>query len=140
MVEILPHLNAALNASSTVLLLSGWRFARAHHEQAHRACMVGAFSFSVLFLISYVTRYSIEGSHIYPGNGSDRILYLLVLATHVPLASIVPVLALRTIWLALQERTETHRRWARVTLPIWLYVSVTGVIVYGMLYHYAGVS
>jgi putative membrane protein len=137
LVELLPHLNASLNAASGVLLVVGWRFARSGRERPHRACMASAFTLSVLFLISYLTRYALTGNHVYPGTGWDRTLYLAILVTHVSLAALVPWLAIRTLYLALRRRIDTHRRWARFTLPIWLYVSVTGVIVYGMLYHYA---
>ena len=140
MLELLPHLNASLNAASAVLLVTGWRFARARREIPHRACMVGAFALSILFLCSYLTRVWFGGTHVYPGVGWDRTLYLFVLATHVPLAALVPFLALRTLYLAARRRLDQHRRWARWTLPIWLYVSLTGVIVYVMLYHYVGVA
>lgn len=102
--------------------------------------MLTAFACSTVFLVGYLTRYAISGNHVYPGDGWDRVLYLGILVTHVTLAALVPVLALRTLWLALRRRIESHRRWARVTFPIWMYVSVTGVIVYWMLYHYAGVA
>jgi uncharacterized membrane protein YozB (DUF420 family) len=132
--ELLPHLNATLNGTAATLLVCGWFFARAKRERPHRACMTAALLCSALFLISYLTRHALTGHHVYPGTGWDRTLYLFVLATHVVLAACVPVLALRTLWLALKRRIESHRRWARVTFPIWMYVSVTGVIVYWMLY------
>lgn len=139
MVDVLPHLNASLNGTSTALLVVGWVFARNGRERPHRACMISALLCSTLFLVSYLIRYSLEGTHVYPGDGLDRNLYLAVLITHVPLAAAVPVLALRTAWLAGTRQIERHRRFARIALPIWLYVSVTGVVIYWMLYHYAGV-
>ena len=101
--------------------------------------MLSAFACSTLFLACYLTRYALEGTHAYPGSGWVRTVYLSVLATHVVLAAAVPALALRTLYLALRRRIDSHRRWARVTFPIWIYVSFTGVWVYWMLYHYAGV-
>lgn len=140
MLELLPHLNATLNGIAGVLLVTGWRLIRAGREDLHRLCMLSAFVVSSLFLTSYLTRVTLGGVHVYPGTGWDHTLYMVILVTHVVLAAAVPFLALRTLYLALRRRLETHRRWARVTLPIWIYVSVTGVIVYWMLYHHAGVS
>lgn len=134
MVEILPHLNALLNATAATLLFTGWRFARARREEPHRVCMLLAFGCSVVFLTSYLTRYALSGHQIYPGTGWDRSFYLVLLTSHVGLAMLVPALALRTLYLALRRRIDSHRRWARVTFPIWMYVSVTGVLVYWMLY------
>ena len=134
MVEYLPHLNAALNATSGVLLFTGWRFIRARKVERHRACMIAALVCSAIFLTSYLTRITLGGTHVYPGDGWDRIFYLGLLGTHVVLAAAVPFLALRTVWLGLQRRDAVHRRWARVTFPIWMYVSVTGVLIYWILY------
>jgi putative membrane protein len=138
LVEILPHVNAALNGTSAALLITGWRFARARRERPHRFCMLSAFGCSMLFLVSYLTRMALSGHQVYPGTGLSRTFYLVVLTSHVVLAATVPFLALRTLYLGLRRRIETHRRWARVTLPIWLYVSLTGVVVYWMLYQQAG--
>ncbi|MFQ5697171.1 MAG: DUF420 domain-containing protein [Myxococcota bacterium] len=135
MVEILPHLNATLNVTSGILLLAGWRYIRARRVRSHRACMISAFACSILFLASYLTRLALCGHHPYPGTGWDREFYLVLLASHVILAALVPGLACRTLYLAWRRRLSSHRRWARVTLPVWLYVSVTGVAVYVMLYH-----
>ena len=96
-----------------------------------------ALGCSTVFLISYLIRFALTGIHRYPGEGWDRTLYLIILGTHTPLAAMVPALAIRTLYLALKGRFVTHRKWARVTFPIWMYVSVTGVAVYYMLYHYA---
>ena len=130
----LPHLNAALNGSAGILLFVGWRFVRAKKVSYHRACMIAAFACSVAFLVSYLSRMALSGHQVYPGEGWDRLFYLVLLTTHVSLAATVPPLAIRTLYLALHRRYDTHRRWARVTFPIWIYVSVTGVAVYWMLF------
>ena len=129
----LATLNATLNGTAAILLFTGWRAIKRHREDIHKKCMGTAFILSCLFLISYLTRISIEGVHRYPGNGWDKTFYLILLATHVTLAAFVPLLAGRTIYLALKRRIPTHRKWARWTLPIWMYVSVTGVVIYLML-------
>ncbi len=134
----LPALNAALNATSAILLACGYRFIRRRESRAHRACMIAAFSVSILFLISYLTYHYQVGSVRFPGTGWLRTTYLTILATHTVLAALVPPLAIVTLSRALRQRFDKHRRLARWTLPIWMYVSVTGVIVYWMLYHLAG--
>ena len=134
----LPTLNAALNGTSAVLLVFGYRFIRRREIRAHRACMLAAFGVSTLFLISYLTYHYQVGSVRFPGSGWLRGLYLTILASHTFLAALVPPLAIVTLWRAVAERFDKHRRLARWTLPIWLYVSITGVIVYWMLYHLAG--
>ncbi len=134
----LPTLNAVLNATSAVLLACGYRFIRRREIRAHRACMIAAFGVSVLFLISYLTYHYQVGSVRFPGTGWLRGIYLTILATHTVLAASVPPLAIITLSRAVGERFDKHRRLARWTLPIWMYVSVTGVIVYWMLYHLAG--
>lgn len=130
----LPTLNAALNAVSTVFLVAGYVMIRQRRLQLHRACMLSAFGTSTLFLASYVVYHLNVGSVRFEGQGVTRIVYFAVLLTHIPLAALVPPLALITLTHGLRERFDRHRRIARWTLPIWLYVSVTGVIVYGMLY------
>jgi uncharacterized membrane protein YozB (DUF420 family) len=134
----LPTLNAALNGTSALLLLFGYRFIRRREIAAHRACMIAACAVSALFLISYLTYHYQVGSVRFPGSGWLRGLYLTILASHTLLAAFVPPLAIVTLWRAVAQRFDQHRRLARWTLPIWLYVSVTGVIVYWMLYHLAG--
>jgi putative membrane protein len=134
-VTILPHVNATLNGLGAILLVTGYVFIRQKRIEAHRACMLGAFTLSILFLISYLIYHYQAGSVKFPGTGGLRTLYLVILASHSLLAAIVPFLALITLWRALQERFDKHRKIARWTLPIWLYVSVTGVVVYWMLYH-----
>jgi uncharacterized membrane protein YozB (DUF420 family) len=130
----LPHLNAALNALSGALLTAGFLFIRRRRIGAHRACMIAAFCTSVLFLISYVTYHAQMGSRPFPGTGAVRALYFSVLIPHVVLAAAVLPLAIVTLRRGLRRDDLRHRRIARWTLPIWLFVSVTGVIVYLMLY------
>ena len=132
---VLPHVNATLNGAAALLLVAGFLFIRRQNIAAHRACMIGAFAMSVLFLVSYLTYHYQVGSVRFQGTGGLRTLYLTILATHSLLAAIVPFLALITLWQGLRERFDKHVRIARWTLPIWLYVSVTGVVVYWMLYH-----
>jgi uncharacterized membrane protein YozB (DUF420 family) len=127
--------NAVLNSIATILLVVGWVCIARGHWRAHRAAMVAAFVVSCVFLVSYLTRYAIEGTHRFAGPDAVRPVYLAILGTHVPLAAAVPVLALRMFFLAWKGRWEAHRRLGRITMPIWLYVSVTGVVIYLMLYH-----
>jgi len=131
----LPALNAALNATSALLLTAGWVAIRRRRVAVHRACMVSALATSVLFLTSYVVYHARVGTTRFPGTGWSRTIYFLVLGTHTPLAALVPVLAVVTLTFALRERFDRHVRLARWTLPIWMYVSVTGVVIYVMLYH-----
>lgn len=134
-VRDLPALNATLNATSAVLLLLGYRFIRRREISAHRACMLAAFAVSVVFLISYLTYHAQVGSVRFPGSGWIRGVYFTILITHTILAALVPPLAVVTLTRALRGQFDRHRRLARWTFPIWLYVSVTGVVVYVMLYH-----
>ncbi len=130
----LPDVNAALNSLSAVFLLVGYRFIRLKNQQAHRRCMIAAFSCSMLFLVSYLVYHYQVGSVSFKGQGWIRPVYFTILITHTILATAVVPLALITLIRALRERFDAHRRIARWTFPIWVYVSVTGVIVYGMLY------
>jgi putative membrane protein len=132
--RLLPHLNATLNALSFVFLATGFRFIRQRRIAAHRACMLSACATSLLFFASYLTYHFQVGSVKFPGTGWPRTLYLSILGTHTVLAATVPILAILTLRLALKESFPSHRRIARWTFPIWVYVSVTGVIVYVMLY------
>jgi putative membrane protein len=134
-VHPLATTNAVLNALSTVLLIAGWFSIRRGNVKAHRAAMVAAFVVSCIFLVSYLTRYAIEGTHRFAGPDAVRPVYLAILGTHVPLAAAVPILALRMFFLAWKGRWDAHRRLGKITMPIWLYVSVTGVVIYAMLYH-----
>jgi uncharacterized membrane protein YozB (DUF420 family) len=133
-VSALPTLNAALNATAAVLLVLGYVFIKRGRIAPHRACMIGAFAVSTLFLVSYLTYHAQVGSKRFPGTGTIRTVYLSILLTHTLLAAAVPFLAVITLWRALAARFDRHVPIARWTLPIWLYVSVTGVIVYLMLY------
>lgn len=133
--EQLPAVNAALNALATVLLVCGWLLIKARRERAHKAVMLSAFGVSIAFLTCYVIYHVQVGSVRFAGPSAVRAVYLVILATHVVLAAVVPVLAIITIYLGLKDRRAKHRRIARWTLPIWLYVSVTGVVIYVMLYH-----
>jgi uncharacterized membrane protein YozB (DUF420 family) len=133
-VSDLPALNAGLNSLSTVLLLAGYRNIRRSNIAAHRLCMLAAFATSTLFLISYLTYHAQVGSVPFQGRGWIRPLYFTILVTHIILAAAILPLALVTLYRAWRERFDRHRRIARWTLPLWLYVSVTGVVIYGMLY------
>ena len=130
----LPALNATLNAISFVLLTTGYFLIKSGRRQAHKRCMVGALIVSALFLTSYVIYHVQVGSVPFQRTGWIRTLYFLVLIPHVILAiAIVPMIAI-TVSRALSDRFDAHKKIARWTLPLWLYVSVTGVIVYLMLY------
>lgn len=131
----LPAVNASLNGLATVCLVSGYFFIRKGNKIAHRRCMIAALVCSAVFLTSYLIYHAKVGSVGFQGQGAIRKVYFTVLITHTVLAALVPFLALLTAWRALRERFDAHRKIARWTLPIWLYVSVTGVVVYGMLYH-----
>jgi len=119
-----------------LLLAAGYRFIRQRRIAAHKACMLSAFGVSTLFLISYLTYHAQVGSVRYTGTGWARYVYFFILITHIVLAAAIVPLALLTIVRALRGRFERHRAVARWTLPIWLYVSVTGVVVYLMLYRF----
>ena len=135
LISQLPAVNATLNAIAALLLVCGFLLIRAGRIRAHRAVMLAAFSCSVLFLVSYLTYHAQAGSTRFAGTGMVRTVYLSILLTHTVLAAVVPFLALITLVRALRGRFDRHRALARWTLPIWLYVSVTGVIIYWMLYH-----
>ncbi len=130
----LPTLNALLNATSGLLLSAGYVMIRRGRIDAHRRCMLAACTASVLFLISYVIYHLNVGSVPYTGQGGARVFYFAVLISHIILAAVIAPLAIITVTHALRERFDRHRRIARWTLPLWLYVSVTGLIVYVMLY------
>lgn len=136
-VRVLPTLNASLNALAGALAFTAWRAIRRGHVATHRALMIAATLTSVLFLVFYVIRFSLTGTHRYPVDDWTRSVYLVILTSHTILAAAVPFLVGRSIWLAWRARFDAHRRIARVTFPIWFYVSVTGVLVYLMLYHLA---
>lgn len=138
MIEILPHINAALNATATVLLLTGFVLIKQRRESAHKWTMLACFGVSVVFLACYLTyHFNIPGgSKRFPSYPPVAVKYAYygILLTHVVLAATVPFLALATIWLGLADRRRLHKKLAWWTFPIWLYVSITGVIVYLLLY------
>lgn len=131
----LPHLNAVLNATSGLLIIFGFYFIRRRRVAAHQACMVGAVCVSVLFLISYLTYHFNYATTKFKGDGFIRPVYFTILGTHTILAVVIVPLVAVTLWRALRGDFGRHRRIARWTFPLWLYVSVTGVVVYLMLYH-----
>lgn len=138
MISLLPSINATLNALSAVLLVWGYLLIRGKRIERHRRVMKTAFATSCLFLVCYLIYHSQVGSVPFHHEGTAlRTVYLTILFTHTILAAAVPVLAIITLRRGLSARYDKHRRIARWTLPIWLYVSITGVVVYGMLYHMA---
>lgn len=130
----LPALNASLNATSAVLLVVGYVFIRRRHVTAHKVCMVAAFITSTVFLISYLTLRYYAGMTTFKGQGWIRPIYFTILTSHTILAATIVPLALVTLSRALKGRFDRHVRIARWTLPLWMYVSVTGVVVYWFLY------
>jgi len=130
----LPALNATLNATSAALLIIGYILIRRGRIQQHRRVMITAFTTSTLFLVSYVVYHANIGSRPFPGTGPMRTLYFTILITHIVLAIVIVPMALITLMRGLRERFDRHVPIARWTLPLWLYVSVTGVVVYVMLY------
>jgi uncharacterized membrane protein YozB (DUF420 family) len=136
LVHVLPHVNASLNALATVLLVAGYVLIKRGDELAHKRTMLACFGVSVVFLICYLVYHYFAGSRKFPTDvaAAPRYAYYAILLTHVVLAAAVPFLAVATIYLGLRDRRASHRRLARWTFPIWLYVSITGVIVYLMLY------
>ncbi len=137
-VEALPSLNAALNGTATVLLTAGYAFIRSGRKTAHRRCMVSAFAVSVAFLFFYVLhKVLVKGVHTpFAGEGFWKLFYYGMLTSHILLAMAIVPLVLITLSLALRERFQRHRAWARWTFPIWYYVSVTGVLIYFFLYQW----
>ena len=136
-VHILPTVNAALNSLASVFLVTGYAFIRRKRIRRHRAMMISAFVTSALFLVSYLTyHFSTRIVTVFHGEGIARGAYLLLLGSHSLLAAALPFLAIITLLRGLRMQEERHRRIARWTFPIWLYVSVTGVLVYVILYHF----
>ena len=129
----LPALNAAFNGLSAVALLIGYTFFRAHRIKAHRAAMITAFAFSTLFLVSYILHHALHGDVRYPAHAALRGVYLPLLASHILLAVVTLPMVLVTFFFSLSGRIPQHRRIARWTFPLWLYVSVTGVVTWAML-------
>ena len=133
-IPYLPHVNACLNATSAILLISGYSFIRARNVSAHRVCQIAALIVSLLFLASYLTYHYHHGSTRFLGTGVVRPIYFTVLLSHTILAIVIVPLVTLTFYRAFRRDFVRHRRIARITLPLWLYVSITGVIVYLMLY------
>ena len=133
----LPALNALLNGSCAIVLCVGLYFIKHHNREAHRTSMLLAFAFSSVFLISYIVNHALHGDTMFPGHGAVRTLYLSILASHVFLSIVALPMILTTLFLSLTGRFAVHRRIARFTFPIWLYVSITGVIVFAFLKVYA---
>ncbi len=131
----LPALNAFLNSTSALFLLLGFLAIKNNKVSLHRASMGAAFVCSVVFLTSYLYYHAHVGSVRYTGTGWIRTVYFSILISHTILATLIVPLILRTLYLALRNQFENHRRWARWTFPLWIYVSITGVVIYTMLYH-----
>lgn len=140
MIELthLPAVNATLNSVAFVLLVIGRAMIRRRRVEAHRRCMVAAFSVSIVFLVSYLTYRFLGEEKRFSGQGWIRPVYFFILITHVALAATVPVLASITLYRGLRGQYDRHRRIARITYPIWVYVSITGVIVYVLLFRVYG--
>lgn len=130
-----PALDAGLNAASAILLTLGFFFIRRKNIRAHKVCMLSAFVASTLFLVCYLTYHYYHGVTRFSGQGAIRAFYFSLLGSHTVLAAVIVPLVLTTLSRALRERFAQHKRIARWTLPLWLYVSVTGVVIYWMLYH-----
>lgn len=137
-IKDLPAVNAGLNSIATVLLVTGYVLIRRRAETAHKTAMLCAFVVSVLFLVSYLVYHGTVGHVEFTGPSPIREIYYGMLFSHVLLAATVPFLAVAMIWLGIRDRRVAHRRLARWTLPIWLYVSITGVIIYLLLYQVYG--
>lgn len=135
--QIHPALNACLNGTSGIFLVAGFLAIRSRRIEAHKRLMLSAFISSTVFLISYLLRSALSGTHTYPGHGLDRTLYLAILFSHMILSAVLLPMVLRTLYLAWKKRFVSHKRIARITWPIWIYTSVTGVLVYIILYHLA---
>ena len=132
----LPTLNACLNTTSAVFLSLGYFFIKQKRIPAHRACMVTAFTTSMIFLVSYLVYHFNAGRTTFKGPELVRFIYLAILTTHTFLAVIIVPLILMTLYQAVKKRFDLHKRIARWTWPLWMYVSVTGVVIYLMLYHF----
>ena len=130
--------NSLLNATCATLLVLGYRAIKAGEIERHKKLMLAAFGVSCVFLVSYLTRFALEGSKPFTGEGAWRPVYFTILFSHMILAAVVPFMAIRSIFLGLKDRRADHKRIASKTFPAWVYVSVTGVLVYVMLYHYPG--
>lgn len=136
--DALAMVNATLNATSAVALCTGYAFIRRKEIDNHRRAMLTAVGASALFLVFYVTRVLLTGTHEFAGEGAARVVYLTVLFTHMVLAVLVLPFVLRLLWLVRRERFAEHKRLARFVFPVWAYVSATGLLVYILLYQVYG--
>jgi putative membrane protein len=136
----MPALNATLNTISAILLLVGWRFIRANNRQAHRTAMITAMASSGLFLVSYVIYHSLHGDTKFTGTGLLRPFYFSILISHIILSAVIVPGALAAFWFALRSEFERHKKVTRILLPIWLYVSVTGVLIFWLLRSYSAAT
>jgi len=136
--DLLALLNASLNATSALALFTGFYFIRRKVVDRHRRSMLTAVGASALFLVFYVTRVLLTGTHEFAGEGAAKVVYLSILFSHMILAVLVLPFVLRLLWLARQKRFDEHRRLARFVFPVWAYVSVTGLLVYLLLYQIYG--
>jgi|APCry1669189000_1035189.scaffolds.fasta_scaffold98124_2 uncharacterized membrane protein YozB (DUF420 family) len=134
-VHPLATTNAVLNAIATILIIAGWLFIRRGNWRAHRAAMTAAFVVSAVFLVCYLSYHYLVGHVPFEGRGPVRTVYFAILISHILLAVLVPILAVAMFLLAFRGRWAAHRRLGRIAMPIWLYVSVTGVVIYLLLYH-----
>ena len=143
---VLPHVNAALNAISTVLLIAGFVLIKAGRREQHRKVMLAATAVSAVFLVSYLVYHFTAPIFVFPGTGWERPAYFIMLGSHVILATAVTPMVFVTLWRAFKAWQETgdlfapgaftaHRKIARITWPVWIYVTVTGVLIYAILYH-----
>ena len=136
--DLLARVNAALNFTSFALLVTGLVFIRRRELHKHRSAMTAALVASSIFLVSYLTRVAIQGTHRFAGTGTAKLVYLAILISHIALAASLVFLVPRLVWLLRKRRFSDHARLARWTYPIWLYVSVTGIVVYVLLYQVYG--
>jgi putative membrane protein len=136
--DVLALVNATLNATSALALATGWVLIRRRKARLHRRAMVTAVGASALFLVFYLTRVGFTGTHQFAGEGAARVAYLAILFSHMVLAVVVVPMALRLLWLVRERRFHEHARLARWTFPVWAYVSVTGLLVYLLLYQVYG--
>jgi len=134
-ISFLPHVNACLNSASAILLICGFLFIRRGRVNAHRNCQISAVITSTLFLASYLTYHYYHGTTRFTGVGIVRPIYFIILFSHTVLAIVIVPLVIVTLLRAVRGDFQRHRKIARLTLPVWIYVSVTGVLVYLMLYH-----
>ena len=135
-----PLLNACLNGSSALFILLGFLAILRGDRQTHKKRMLTALALSSVFLVSYLIRYYTSGDTPYQGQGLWRVVYFSILISHIILAALVPFVVVSAVYLAIKNRLASHRRVVRFALPMWAYVSVTGVVIYAMLYHFPGQS